>query len=80
MKIVHTVRFSTLDEIQSPNPEYLFAIVGQVMPMELSIKYTQRWAHEKGNTAAMDFWYEVHANPDTWLVGGQRKARFSLKV
>lgn len=50
--------------------------------MELSISYTRRWdlAASEARPRALSFCYEVQANPDIWLVGGQRKGHFSAKV
>ena len=55
---------------------------------ELSIKHTRRWgspealksvANLPDAKAPMDFVYDIEANPDVWLVAGQRRAQFTAK-
>lgn len=57
--------------------------VGQAIPAELVIKHTRGWSNQTGAESKdeqLEFYYEVHTHPDTWLVGGQRKAHFSARV
>lgn len=53
---------------------------------ELRIKHTRRWCTPGSLVAAanisspndpIDFVYTLEANPDVWLVGGQRRAHFA---
>ena len=51
--------------------------------MELTISHTRIWdgTQTKGaKDEALDFCFEILANPDVWIVGGQRKAHFSSIV
>ena len=51
--------------------------------MRLAISHTRQWDADVTSDSqdkALEFSYELHASPDTWLIGGQRKARFSSKV
>jgi hypothetical protein len=55
---------------------------------ELRIKHTRRWGSSASLIAAanlsspsepIEFVYTVEANPETWLVAGQRRAHFTTK-
>lgn len=55
---------------------------------ELSIKHTRRWGSPEtflkasglsSPDDAIEFVYSVEANPETWLVAGQRRAHFTAK-
>lgn len=55
---------------------------------ELCIKHTRRWGSPSSLTSlanlsspddAIDFVYTVEANPDVWLIAGQRRAQFAAK-
>lgn len=55
--------------------------VGQALSAELVITHSRKWSSpEKPMDDILDFCFEVHASPDTWLIGGQKKAHFSAKV
>ena len=54
----------------------------------LRISHTRRWASPAALTSAanisaadeaIDFVYTIEANPETWLIAGQRRAHFSAK-
>lgn len=65
------------------------AAVGKMLMAELRIKHTRRWAGSPESiksaaripdaSDAIDFVYDVEANPDIWLVAGQRRAHFSAR-
>lgn len=55
---------------------------------ELRIKHTRRWGSSSGLIAAanlsspsdpIEFVYTLEANPETWLIAGQRRAHFTTK-
>lgn len=55
---------------------------------QLHVKHTRRWctqssllsaANLESPTDPLDFVYTLEANPDTWLVAGQRRAHFTAK-
>ena len=57
--------------------------IDQPLSMQLEISHTRQWdADLTGDLErdTQDFCYEMQANPDTWLIGGQRRAKFSAKV
>lgn len=82
MQVVQTAKLQCLEKssFSLANPQPL--PIGQGLPMELSISHTRRWdlAASVAEPRALKFCYEVQANPDIWLVGGQRKGHFSAKV
>ncbi|KAL5116662.1 hypothetical protein ACEQ8H_005411 [Pleosporales sp. CAS-2024a] len=54
------------------------ATVGQPLPATLRISHTRRWATPLPTASEpIDFIYTLEANPDTWLIAGQRRAQFS---
>lgn len=50
--------------------------VGVALPAELVIRHSRNWdtSHAQG---ALEFYYEVQNSPDTWLVGGRKRAHFT---
>ena len=61
-----------------------FLAMGSALPLEVVIRHTRKWWD--GDTRSgydgepLDFKYEVHALPDDWIIGGQKKGLFSAKV
>lgn len=51
--------------------------VGDMLAAELRIKHTRRWGGTTPKSNDIEFSYEVHANPDLWLVGGHRRGNFT---
>lgn len=83
MEVVHTAYLKLHHGLQKVSPELDYVAVAQPIPAELVIKHTRRWLTEmesQPSNEALDFCYEVQANPDTWLIGGQRKAHFKAQV
>ncbi|GAO20051.1 hypothetical protein UVI_02049440 [Ustilaginoidea virens] len=54
------------------------AVVGQVLPATLHLKWTRRWDTGAGGGEDEEFSYEVTAPPDSWLLGGRRKGHFVI--
>lgn len=55
------------------------AAVGQMISAELCLRYTRRWcspATQEHAGQPLECSYELHANPDLWLLGGRRRANF----
>ena len=49
---------------------------------ELSIRHTRRWCspeHRENGGGPLEFSYEIHANPESWLVGGRRRGNFTAE-
>lgn len=72
LQILHTARLRPLTD--SPR-----IALDHALPAELSISHTRRWGTDPAPGLPLNFVYEVQAPPDTWLVGGQRKAHFAAK-
>lgn len=62
------------------NPRH--AAVGQMIAGELVLRHTRRWCtpeHRENGTGSLEFAYEIHANPEHWLVSGRRRGNFSAR-
>jgi hypothetical protein len=86
--IVHTAALSLASSEPSSSYGTTIAVVGQPLVAELCIKHTRHWGSASSLVAAanisspsdaIDFVYTVEANPETWLVAGQRRAHFTAK-
>ncbi|PWY77431.1 hypothetical protein BO70DRAFT_388249 [Aspergillus heteromorphus CBS 117.55] len=76
MQVVHTAELRLTNLTDHPP----HAAVGQMVAVELSIRHTRRWCspeHRENAGGALEFSYEIHANPESWLVGGRRRGNFS---
>ena len=84
MHVIHTVRLHVGDLSQKSRSEPLLVGLGDAIPMELVLKSSYIWnsreVAEDGQFEEYHFCYEFEANPDTWIIGGQRKAYFTTKV
>lgn len=59
------------------------AKIGQPINAELVIKHTRQWLDQAGQQTydkTPEFLYEIQANPETWLIGGQKRAHFFSRV
>ena len=72
LQILHTARLRPLTT--QPN-----IILNQALGAELIISHSRRWGTDPAPGLPLSFVYELQAPPDTWLIGGQRKAHFSIK-
>jgi hypothetical protein len=62
-----------------------FVSQGSVVPATILVTHTRRWdspsaiatATSASSDDPLDFFLEVDAPPDTWLIGGQRRTRFT---
>lgn len=81
IEVVHTVSLQLYpDHLETPAKPQTVAI-GRAIPAELNIQHTRKWSNPSLTTDdVLEFCFEVHASPDTWLIGGLRKAHFSAKV
>ncbi|KAF1982161.1 hypothetical protein K402DRAFT_424748 [Aulographum hederae CBS 113979] len=63
--------------------------VGEMLMAELSVIHTRKWGDKsslvkeskaiESEDDPLDCMYEIDANPDIWLIGGQRRAHFSAQ-
>lgn len=73
IQVVHTA------ELRLRKPS-LHAAVGQMISAELCLRNTRRWcpADQQENAGGpLDVSYEIHVNPEHWLVGGRRRGNFT---
>ncbi|KAF1829879.1 hypothetical protein BDW02DRAFT_508914 [Decorospora gaudefroyi] len=84
--ILHTVSFTINSSI--PSAQSTIAIAGQPLMATLRISHTRRWASPASLLSAanitqadepIEFVYTIDANPDIWLIAGQRRAHFTAK-
>lgn len=83
MGVVHTACLQLHRDYQNIPAETGYVAVAQPVSAELIIKHTRQWltqAEPQRKNQVLEFYYEVQANPDTWLIGGHRKAHFSAEV
>lgn len=83
LDFVHTAQLSRMFTPDSRDHPPSFIAVDQPLPMQLSISHTRHWAVDSSPARVpevMEFEYELRACPETWLIGGPRKARFRAKV
>jgi len=72
IQVVHTASLTVLSPSTTPTP------VGTMLAGELRISHTRQWGDNSTATnPKLDFVYELDPHPDTWLIGGQRRAHFS---
>jgi hypothetical protein len=79
VQVVHTARLHILGPSRRPGP----IAVGDALPAQLTIRHSRRWSSQlspEAKVRGIDFWYELEAHPDTWIMGGQRRAVFRAKV
>lgn len=79
--MVHTAELHLQPKAASANtdPSSSHAAVGQMIAAELCIRHTRRWCPSKNQAYAdqpLECSYELHANPELWLLGGRRRANF----
>ncbi|KAL5342370.1 trafficking protein particle complex subunit 10 [Aspergillus crustosus] len=76
IQVVHTA------ELRLGNfPEHApHAAVGQTITAELRFSHTRRWCspdQRENAGGSLEFSYELHANPEHWMVGGRRRGNFT---
>ena len=58
--------------------------VGHSVPADLVLTYSRGWnTRGEGSdreSEKLEFYYELDANPDTWIIGGWRRAQFTARV
>ena len=65
--------------LEQPSPSLMMAL-GQILQAKLTIEHTRKWGDGSEENKPLGFWYDIEANVQDWLIGGQRSARFSAKV
>ncbi|RAK98687.1 putative TMEM1 family protein [Aspergillus ibericus CBS 121593] len=78
IQVVHTAELRLANLADQPP----HAAVGQMIAAELSIRHTRRWCspeHRENGGSPLEFSYEIHANLESWLVGGRRRGNFTAE-
>jgi len=83
-QIVHTVHIRLIDPLLDARGHPAAVAVGHSVPAELVLSYSRGWNTPEQTFGKapeeLEFYYELDANPDTWLIGGWRRAQFTAKV
>ena len=84
MHVIHTARLRVGDMSRSSRSEPLLVGLGDAIPAELVLRSSYIWDSREiakdGLSEEYHFCYEFEANPEIWIIGGQRKAYFTTKV
>ncbi len=82
--ILHTVQMHPLRDRATPVSQQDFLAMGSVLPLEVVISHTRKWRDSDArltfDSNLLEFKYELHALPDDWTIGGQKKGHFKVKV
>ena len=85
---VHQVSLSILEQGNAASREPQILILGVPVQARLVVASTRNWSNaaigqsdqnEEHQKSEADFLVDIHAEPDYWLVGGQRRARFTAR-
>lgn len=80
--VVHTadirIDSSVLDHFEGPSAGAPAAIVGQMLPATLHLKWTRMWDTDGLPREDAEFSYEVAAPSNSWLLGGRRRGHFVI--
>jgi trafficking protein particle complex subunit 10 len=88
MQVLHTVTLDLFKIQSSASYSPPIVAVGQMIMGEIKISHTRQWDSESALKKAaniadaqdpLDFTFEIGANPDIWLIGGQRRMQFSAR-
>lgn len=79
IQVLHTVSLSVLVGTEGSASESC-ALEGEPVPAELTIEHTRQWGQGKIEPEQLEFYYDLRAKLDDWLVGGQRSGYFTVKV
>lgn len=77
--MVHTAELNLQPSADESADGSSHAAVGQMITAELTLRHTRRWCSPTSQAHAgqpLECSYELHANPELWLVGGRRRGNF----
>ncbi|KAJ5180676.1 hypothetical protein N7492_003886 [Penicillium capsulatum] len=78
IQVVHTAELQ-LQHADASHSGSTHAAVGQMIPAEIRLRHTRRWcppAQQEYADQPLECSYELHANPEFWLLGGRRRGNF----
>ncbi|KAJ5677131.1 uncharacterized protein N7477_002764 [Penicillium maclennaniae] len=79
IQVVHTAELQLQPSSEATGTGASHAAVGQMIPAELVMHHTRRWcspASQEHSGQPLECSYELHANPELWLLGGRRRGNF----
>ena len=83
-QVVHTAHLRLLNSVYNGRSQPSTIGVGHSVPAELILKYSRKWDTQgkvsNAEPEVLEFYYELGTNPDTWLIGGHRRAQYVAKV
>jgi hypothetical protein len=84
IQVVHTAELRLCTEsLDKARHQHAYAAVGHMIPAELVLRHTRRWCRKKMESeeasSHLEFAYEMHVNPDLWLIGGRRRGHFTAQ-
>ncbi|KAH8698383.1 putative TMEM1 family protein [Talaromyces proteolyticus] len=86
VQVVHTAELRLYTENLAGQPplqqqqQHPYAAVGHMIAAELVLRHTRRWCFqrtESQDSSQLEFGYEMHVNPEQWLIGGRRRGHFT---
>lgn len=84
VQILHTIHMHAVHDGTVPCLQQDTLAIRSALPLEVVVRHTRKWwdgkAGSRYDDEPIDFTYEVHALPDDWTIGGQKKGHFSAKV
>ncbi|KAI9923620.1 hypothetical protein MW887_008542 [Aspergillus wentii] len=78
IQVVHTAELKLGNLSEQP----AHAAVGEMISAELCLRHTRRWCsteHQENAGEPLEFSYEIHSNPEMWLIGGRKRGNFTAK-
>ncbi|KAJ5082629.1 hypothetical protein N7532_011672 [Penicillium argentinense] len=82
IQVVHTAELQLQPGAQTSESGTTHAAVGQMITAELCLRHTRRWCSPTSQELAgqpLECSYELHANPELWLLGGRRRGNFLIR-
>ncbi|KAJ5127148.1 hypothetical protein N7448_007927 [Penicillium atrosanguineum] len=79
IQVVHTAELQLHPSSEAMGTGASHAAVGQMISAELTLHHTRRWcspATQENSGQPLECSYELHANPELWLLGGRRRGNF----
>ncbi|KAJ5902123.1 hypothetical protein N7495_002651 [Penicillium taxi] len=79
IQIVHTADLQLQPTADALITRSTHAAVGQMITAEVVLRHTRRWCSPKTQEfpgQELECSYELHANPELWLLGGRRRGNF----
>ncbi|KAJ5097370.1 hypothetical protein N7456_008091, partial [Penicillium angulare] len=79
IQVVHTAELQLQPALDVSADGSSHAAVGQMITAELTLRHTRRWctpANQEHAGQPLECSYELHANPELWLLGGRRRGNF----